>query len=230
MQPLIRAAVFIAVAGTLFACSPKAEPEAEPEAVAETAPAPEADPAANDNMMEACVITMTEPEPIRVTTYWDAASRMNQSDSPSSARSVYWASAEEKASFTRGSSAGQLNIRCTSRSSPRISLSISAHTSTEQEVPLGAGEYPIVGNAQGALQPGQFLASSVLFDQYRIDPTGGTLTIDRFDMDGVRGSFRIEGTEAGANGGDVRLEGTFDIPCRGGPTEGACESSRSLSR
>lgn len=225
MQTLIRAAVLIAVAGTLFACKPKAEPASGPEALAEAAPAGEANVAATDNLIEACVINMTEPESVRLTTYWDAESLRKNSDSPSSARSIYWASEEEKQSQTRGGS-GPLTIRCKSSDTPAISFTFSAHASTEAEVPLGTGEYEIVDGSQGAAQPGKFVASSVVYDGRRIGSVSGTLNLDRFDMDGVRGLFRVNGK--GTDGEDFFFEGTFEIPCRGGAMESACESNRSF--
>jgi hypothetical protein len=226
MQTLIRAAVVITVAGTLFACKPKADPTP----VADVAPAEEIGTELDENMLEACLITITEPESIRWTTYWDAAAVMNNSESPSNARSIYWANEEERKSLGRSSSAAPLTIRCSSNDSPSISLSFSSYSSTEQQVPLDSGEYEIVPSSAGDPQPGQFVAGSVLFDQRTIEPISGTLTIDRFDLDGVRGSFRMDGRERGEDGEEFRLEGTFDLPCGGGAMESACESTRSVSR
>jgi hypothetical protein len=228
MQTLFRAAVIIAVAGTLFACKPKPEPVP----VAEAEAADETDTGPGENALEACVITMTEPEQIRWTTYWDAAAGVNNTESASSAHSVYWANEEERKSLGRSSSAAPLTIQCSSNDSPNISVSFSSYSSTDKDIPLDSGEYAIVGSAGGDPQPGQFQAGPVLYDQRTVEVTGGTLTIDRLDMEGVRGAFRVDGREAGADGEDgqeFRFEGTFEIPCRGGSMESACESNKAVT-
>ncbi|HEY6123553.1 MAG TPA: hypothetical protein VIV63_02790 [Steroidobacteraceae bacterium] len=225
MQTLIRAAVVIAVAGTLFACKPK--PEAKPVAEAEATDDSEAGP--GENLLEACVITMTEPELVRWTTYWDAAAGVNNTESESIARSEFWANDEEKKSLSRSSSAAPLTIQCSSNDEPSIAVSFSSYSSTMNDIPLGSGEYAIVSSSGGDPQPGQFQAGPVLYDQRTIAVTGGTLTIDRFDMEGVRGAFRVDGKadgEDGEEGQEYRFEGTFEIPCRGGSMESACESNK----
>jgi hypothetical protein len=222
MQTLIRAAVVIAVAGTLFACKPKPEPVA----VAEEEPAEEAEAAASQNLLEACTIKMTQPESLSWTTYWDAGSLASGAETPSIVRSAYWANEEERKTLTQTNSVEPLTIRCSSDESPNISISFSSYSSPLATVPLGSGEYPIVGS--GDPPPGTFRAGSITYDQRTIEVTDGSLTIDRFDMDGVRGSFRMDGKEEGENAGEFRFEGTFDLPCRGGPLESGCEANKSV--
>lgn len=224
MQTLIRAAVVLAFAGTLFACKPKPEPAP----VAEAEPEQEAEAPSGENLIEACTITMTEPESVSWTTYWSTEQLSNAAESPSSARSAYWANEEERKTLTQTNAVEPLVIRCSSDESPNVSLSFSSYTSPLKTVPLGSGEYEIVGGAEGDPPPGKFRGGSIIYDQRTIEPTSGTLTIDRFDMDGVRGSFRMDAKEEGENGADFRFEGTFDIPCRGGPLESACEANKSV--
>ena len=224
MQTLIRAAVVLAFAGTLFACKPKPEPVA----VAEEAPAEEAEEGSSEHLLEACTIKITEPEQVSWTTYWDAESLASGAENPSSARSAYWANEEERKTLAKTNSVEPLTIRCSSDESPNISISFSWYSSPLATVPLNSGEYPIVGD--GDPEPGQFKAGSVIYRSahdradYRL-----ALVIDRFDMDGVRGSFRMDGKEEGEDGAEFRFEGTFDIPCRGGPLESACEPNSPYS-
>jgi hypothetical protein len=222
MQTLIRAAVVLAFAGTLFACKPKPEPAP----VAEAEEEQEAEAASTGEMIEACTITMTEPESVRWTTYWDTEQLVNMSESPSSARSAYWADEEERKTLAKTNAVEPLVIRCSSDESPSIAISFMSYTSPLASVPLGSGEYEIVGGA-GDPPPGKFKGGSIAYDQRTLEPTTGTLSIDRFDMDGVRGSFRMDAKE-GEDGEEFRFEGTFDIPCRGGQLESACESRQSV--
>jgi hypothetical protein len=225
MQTLIRAAVVLAFAGTLFACKPKPEPVP----VAEAEPEEEAEAATTENMIEACTITMTEPESMSWTTYWSAEQLSNSSETPSNARSAYWANEEERKTLTQTNSVEPLLIHCSSDESPSISISFTSYTSPLNTVPFGSGEYEIVGGADGDPPPGKFRAGSIIYDQRKIEPTSGSLSIDRFDADGVRGSFRMDGKETGDDGAEFRFEGTFDIPCVGGPLESGCEANKSVS-
>jgi hypothetical protein len=230
MRSPISAVVFIAtaiaMAGLLLACKPKAEPAP----VVAKAPVEEAPAAPGAEMLEACTIKMSQPEVNEWTTYWDTSAVLQDGEGPSSAHSVFWANDEEKKKLARGSSALPLSIRCTSDGPPSFSVSMAAFTSTEKEVPMDSGEYTVVGKAQGQVQPGQFLASSIMLGQRMFEVTRGTLNIDRFDTSSVRGRFRLEGTESGENGAEFELEGSFDIPCRGGSMESACEARRTVAR
>jgi hypothetical protein len=225
MRSPISAAVLIAITGLLFACKPAPAPEP----VAEEAPAEDTAGPAAPEMIEACRLSLTEPEPHEWTTYWDTSAVLQNGESPSSAHSFYWASTEEKAELTRRKSAVTLELRCTGSGPPSIAMSLAAFGSSTTDVPQRSGDYTVVGNADD-LKPGQFLAGRVSLDQRTFVPTGGTITIDRFDMEGVRGSFRLEGKETGENGQDFRLSGDFNIPCRGGNMETLCEANRTAAQ
>jgi hypothetical protein len=220
MRSIIRATVFLAATGVLFACKPKPEPVevAEQEDTAEQV---DETPAAE--MIEACRLALTEPEQHDWTTYWDTSAVLANGESPSSVHSIYWSSPEETTELIRSKSAVTLTLRCTSAGPPSITMSLAALGASTRDVPMSAGDYQVVGNAQ-ELQPGQFLAATVSLDQRTFIPSGGSLTIDRFDMEGVRGSFRIEGKESGDDGVEFRLSGDFNMPCRGGAMESLCEA------
>jgi len=225
MRSPISAVVLIAFTGLLFACKPKPEPVQ----VVEEDPTEEVDAAPEVAMIEACKLEMTDPEPIEWTTYWDASATLQNGESPSYVHSAYWASQEEAAELIRSKSAVTLSLSCSTAGPPSIFMSLAALGASIQDVPLGSGEYTVVGNAQ-ELQPGQFLAGTVSVDQRTFVPSGGTISIDRFDMDGVRGSFRIDGKESGENGAEFRLSGTFNMPCRGGSNESKCEARSTVAQ
>jgi hypothetical protein len=105
-------------------------------------------------------------------------------------------------------------------------VSLAAFSSTEKDLPLGPGSYPIVGKASGEVRPGQFLAGTLAYDQGMYDARGGTLKLDKFDTDGVAGSFVIDGVEALNGSRKIHLEGTFEIPCRGGMLETECKANK----
>jgi hypothetical protein len=225
MRSPISAAVLIATTCLLFACKPATAPGP----VAEAAPAEETAAApTGPGMLEACTIKMSQPEATEWTTYWDTSAVLQDGEGPSSARSEFWANDEEKKALARSSSALPLSIRCSSDSQPTLSISLSAITSTEKEVPFDGGEYTVV--SQGQVQPGQFLAAPVMFGQRMFEVTRGTLNVDRFDSSGVRGRFRLEGTETSGDGAEFELEGSFDIPCRGGSMESACDGNRTVAQ
>jgi hypothetical protein len=198
--------------------------------VAQAAPTEEAAAPVGPEMIEACTINMAQPEAIEWTTYWNTSAVLTDGEGPSSGHSEFWANDEEKKSLARSSSALPLSIRCTSNGPPILSISLAAITSTAKEIPMDSGEYAVVGKAQGELQPGQFLAAPVMFGQRLFEVTRGTLNVDRFDSSGVRGRFRLEGTETAGDGAEMELEGSFDIPCRGGAMEGACEANRTVAQ
>jgi len=225
MQTLLRASLVIAVTSMLFACKPKPEPEQVAEAESADAEPEEQASSFDNTMIEACEISMSGAESQDWTTYWDAAS----SASPSSARSIYWADEDEKQLLLKRSVPTPLTIQCSSKESPKVSISLSAPTSKEENVPLVAADYGIVGNASGAPLPGQFQVGTISVGERRFEVASGTLQISGFDTYGVRGSFQMQGAEAGEDGEAFTLEGTFDIPCRGGPMEGECEANKAVS-
>jgi hypothetical protein len=224
MRSPISAAVLIATTCLLFACKPKPEPVQ----VAEEEPTEESNAAPQAEMVEACRVSLSEPEQHDWTTYWDTSAELMNGASPSSAQSIYWANPEEVAELIRSKSAVTLELRCSSSGPPAIAMSLAAYGSSTTDVPRGSGEYPVVGSYD-ALKPGMFLAGTVSLDQRTFLPASGTISIDRFDMEGVRGSFRIEGKESGENGEQFRLSGDFNIPCRGGRMEGLCEATQTAA-
>jgi hypothetical protein len=226
MRLPISAAFLIAMTGVLFACKPAPEPEP----VAEEEVAEETTEATGGEMIEACTIKMAQPEANEWTTYWDTSAVLQEGEGPSSARSEFWANEEEQKSLTRGSSALPLSISCTSDGPPAMAVSMAAFTSRVTDIPFDGGEYPVVGKSQGDVKPGQFLAAPVMVGDRIFEVTRGTLNIDRFDSSGVRGRFRLEGTESVEGGAEFELEGSFDIPCRGGSLESACDANRTVAQ
>jgi hypothetical protein len=222
MRSSISAALLLVVTGALFACKPAPEPEpvAEEEAAEDTT----AD--SGGSLIEACTIKMASPEANEWTTYWDTSAAPSDGEGPSAAHSLYWGSQEEKAELARTSGAIPLTIRCTADGPPAIAVSLSAYTSTEKEIPMSDGEYEVVGKTQGDLPPGLFMAAPVMFGERIFTVDRGTLNVDHFDSSGVRGRFSLSGTENGEGGESVEIEGSFDIPCRGGTMESACEGTR----
>ena len=176
-------------------------------------------------MLEACQISMSGAESEDWTTYWNAASSV----SPSSARSIYWADEDEKQLLLKRTVPTPLSFQCSSNESPKVSISLSAPTSREENVPLVAAQYGIVGKNSGAPLPGQFQVGTISVGDRRFEVASGTLQISGFDTYGVRGSFQMQGSETGEDGEAFTLEGTFDIPCRGGSMEGECEANKAVS-
>ncbi len=227
MHTLLRASLVIAVTSMLFACKPKPAPAPVAEAESAAASKPVADEGStfDGSMIEACDISMSEPESQDWTTYWDAASR----SSPSSARSIYWANEEEKQVLFKRSVPMPLTIQCSNNTSPAINVSFTSPTSKEENVPLVSGQYAVVGKASGAPLPGQFQAGTIVAGERRFEVASGTLQITGFDTYGVRGTFQLQGAEAGENGEAFALEGSFEIPCRGGSMESECDASSAIS-
>ena len=225
MHTLLRASLVIVVTSMLFACKPKPAPEQVAEAESPDTEVAEEESSSSDNtMIEACELSMSGAESQEWTTYWNAAS----SASPSSARSIYWADEDEKALLLKRSVPTPLTIQCSSNESPKFSVSMTAPTSREEDVPLVAGQYAIVGKGTAPL-PKQFQVGTITAGERRFEAVSGTLQLSGFDSYGVRGSFQIQGAEAGEDGEAFTLEGSFDIPCRGGPMEGECDSNSAVS-
>jgi len=223
MRTLIQAMLVLAATAALFACKPKEEaPEPVASADEETAPAEEVAAGAVDAeaRTEACEITITAPEAVEVTTYWNKTG-----GAASYARSVHWATTAEKDAMPTNSPAAPLEIVCGSTESPNFTISLSANSSTEDNVPMTPGSYPIVGMLQPDAKPGEFSLVQLNYDGRPFTSRSGTLTISRFGADGVEGSFSIDGVEVAEGGGPMRVEGTFDIPCHGGPYEGDCRTN-----
>ena len=223
MRTLIKATLVIAASAALFACKPKpaANDELPTLADAEEESTEEA-AAPSIDRVDACSITMTAPESADWTTYWSAAGGAG-----SEAHSVHWGDATEKEAQAKNNAVVPLQITCASNESPSVSISLTAPGSTEADIPLSGGTYPIWGKQQApSLKGGQILMANLTFDNRTFDSRNGTLTISRFDMEGVAGSFTIDGNEMNEEAAPIHIEGTFDIPCTAAQMESACEANR----
>lgn len=194
--------------------------------LAATASAGEVTSSAVDPRIEACKIRMSVPATHEWTTWWDPKGVALSGEGPSSVHSSYWASKKEKETLRANKSAMPLDINCSNDGPPEILVSLAAFSSTEKDIPLGPGSYPIVGKTSGEVQPGQILAGALTYSKGIYDARGGTLKLDKFDMDGVAGSFVIDGVEALTGSRKIHIEGTFEIPCRGGMLESECKANK----
>ena len=195
-------------------------------AVLAPATAGEVTSSAVDPRLEACKIRMTSPAKHEWTTWWDPKGVALSGEGPSSAHSSYWASKKEKETLRASKTAMPLDINCSNDGPPEILVSLAAFSSTEKDLPLGPGTYPIVGKTSGEVQAGQILAGALTYDKGMYDARSGTLKLDRFDTEGVAGSFVIDAVEALNGSRKIHLEGTFDIPCRGGMLETECKANK----
>ena len=223
MRTVKFASLVIAASAVLFACKPKEETPVAAEGASEGATQEEAAPAAATvDRREACNLTLSAPENADWTTYWEAAG-----DAGNGAKSIHWANDTEKAAQASNFLAIPLEITCTSNNSPNVSITLSAQNSSESDVPMGAGSYPIWGRVQPPVKAGQFLTTSLVFDGRTFDSRSGTITISEFTTEGVKGSFTLDGAEMNvAEPAPIHLQGTFEFPCRGGMMESACTASR----
>ncbi|MEO8017461.1 MAG: hypothetical protein ABI769_06585 [Pseudomonadota bacterium] len=219
----------LAAAAALAACKPKAE---APEQVAEP-PAEEATTTENaapaTALLSACKIKMTQPEPHEWATNWDPAHTRTVSQNPSGVRSFYWADENEKKVATDSNTAIPLDLLCGSDDdvAPAIKFDITAFDSRPGDVPLAPGTYVIAPKASPAKnKPGEFIVGLMLFNKSMFAAESGTLKIDRFDMEGIAGSFTIDGHEILMGSRPMHVEGTFDIPCRQGMLQSACQSNK----
>ncbi len=219
------ACLLLAVLVLAAGCQRKNPAEPTAAAVLPTAMAAEVTSSAVDPRFEACRIRMTAPAAHEWTTWWDPKGVALSGEGPSSAHSVYWASAGEKETLRANKSAMPLDINCSNDGPPGIMISLAAFSSAEKDLPLGPGTYSIVGKAGGEVKPGQILAGSLAFDKGMYDARSGTLRLDRFDMQGVAGSFVIDGVGID-NSRTLHLEGTFEIPCHGGMMETECKANK----
>jgi hypothetical protein len=221
MRTFTQVTLILAASATLFACKPKPEPTAPVAAAAEEpVAAEESTPAAPAERIEACTLTMTSPESAELTTYWSPAG-----GGGSEAHSSHWANELEKDSLAKNNQLVPVQILCSGGESPSVTVSLAAEGSTETDVPMSGGTYPIWGKQQAAaLKGGQILMSSLSVDGRAFDSRSGTLTISRFDPRGVAGSFVIDGAEMTDEAAPIHIEGTFDIPCRAVQLESACEN------
>jgi hypothetical protein len=222
MRTVKFATLVIAASATLFACKPKQEAPAPVESVTEDAAQAEAAPARAADRREACSLTMTAPENADWTTYYESSGSEGNG-----AKSVHWANEAEKAAKASSFSAIPLEINCSSGDSPSISITLSAQNSTEADVPMAPGSYPIWGRQQSEVSHGQFLTEALVFNGRAFDSRSGTITISEFSTDGVAGSFTLDGAEMNTEeGAPIHLEGTFEFPCRGGLGESGCTARK----
>lgn len=217
MRTVKFATLIVAASATLFACKPKEEPPAPvAEVTEEETAAEEAAAVAAVDRREACTLTMSEPESNDWTTYWEPGGGAN------GAKSIHWANATEKEAQASNFLAVPLEITCSSGDSPNISVTLSANNSTEADVPMAPGAYPIWGRQQPPVKGRQFLTKSLSYDGRTFDSRSGTISISEFTTDGVKGSFTLEGAEMNDAAAPIRIQGTFEFPCRGGMMESEC--------
>jgi hypothetical protein len=223
MRTVKLATLVIAASATLFACKPKEETSAPVTGeVTEESAQEESAPVAAVDRREACNLTLTVPENADWTTYWEPSG-----GGGNGAKSVHWANDTEKAAQASNFLAVPLEITCSSNESPSVSITLSAQNSTESDVPMGPGSYPIWGREQSVVKGGQFLTASLMSNGRVFDSRSGTITISEFSTEGVKGSFTLDGAEMNSEeAAPIHLEGTFEFPCRGGLMESACTASQ----
>jgi hypothetical protein len=223
MRTVKLATLVIAASATLFACKPKEEATAPvAEVTEEEAAAEDSAPVASVDRREACNISMSAPESNDWTTYWEPSGAGGNG-----AKSSHWANATEKEAQASNFKAIPLQITCSSGDSPNITVSLSASNSTEDDVPLAPGSYPIWGREQSPVQGKQFLTTSLSYNGHTYDSRSGTITISEFSSEGVAGTFTIEGAEMQTEEAEpINIQGSFDFPCRGGLMESACTASQ----
>ena len=222
MRTVKFATLVIAASATLFACKPKEEATAPvAEVTGEEAAADEATAAASADRREACNLTMSAPEAAEWTTYWESTGGAN------GAKSIHWGSDAEKEAQAKAFTATALEISCSSGESPSITVVLTANASTESDVPMDAGSYPIWGRQQAStVQGGQFLTSTLSFNGRAFDSRSGTISISEFTSRGVSGTFTLEGAEIGTEeGAPIQIQGSFELPCRAGMTQSACTAN-----
>lgn len=225
-------ALILVLAGSLFACS-KPEPEAPPPAqqgaatVAEDAEQEQAK--GLHTLLDACNIELLEPSSIEWDTKWDPAFSRDMSQHPSGVRSAHWANEEELAGLLQGNQAFPFELSCGSDAGSEYTILIEmvALGSSLTDMPLQTGSYPIVAmGSVGQNKPGEMAVGNLQFNGASFQAREGNLTLERFDSEGAAGNFVIEGREAGGENRVIRVEGTFDMPCRLGRMQNACQSNK----
>ena len=224
-----RFAVLLAAAAALVACKPKAE--APEQASADESPAAQApaDDTSLTKLIEACHVKMTQPDQREWTTYWDPSHNRTVSQNPSGVRSAHWANEKEQQVARDSGTAIPLDLGCGNdqNAAPTIMFNITAFDSSTTDVPLAPGTYAIARKAGPAKnKPGEFIVGALLYEKGMFQATSGTLKIDRFDLDGIKGSFSIDGNEILMGSRPLHIEGTFEMPCRNGQLQSACQSNK----
>lgn len=223
MRTVKLATLVIAASATLFACKPKEEvaPPVAQVTEEEAAAADDTTAVAAVDRREACNLTMSAPENADWTTYWEPGGGGN------GAKSSHWANATEKEAQSSNFKAIPLEITCSSSDSPNITLTFSANNSTEDDVPMGPGSYPIWGREQTPVKGKQFLTTTLVYNGRTFDSRRGTINISEFSSEGVKGTFTLEGAEMQTEAAEpINIQGSFDFPCRGGLMESECTASQ----
>jgi hypothetical protein len=221
-------AVMLAAVMALSACKPK---DATESAATDSEPPAEvtSDAAPTLALLDACKITMTQPEAHQWDTKWDPAHIRTVSSNPSGVNSVHWKDEAEMKSAREMGGLIALDVVCGSddRVKPSIKFDITAFDSSPADVPLGPGTYKIAAKASPAKnKPGEFIVGFMGFGESMFQAKSGTLKIDRFDMKGIAGSFVIDGNEILMGSRPMHVEGTFDMPCRKGMLQSGCQSGK----
>ncbi|HTU68156.1 MAG TPA: hypothetical protein VMF52_19580 [Steroidobacteraceae bacterium] len=224
--------------GLLIAgCGKKEEAPTETAAAPAEAPAESAAAAADPgkDLIKACEIEFTSPEPGKFTTYWDPRGKRLLGEGPSIVHSTYWANEEQRKILVPGKTP-PLEVSCGvmkegGGSDQVYAVGVSSGDLAEADLPFGPGTYPIVAqtDANNPKVKG-FIAWPILYkEQPLFVSDGGTVTITRFDDKGVAGSFEFAAHEQPVLGKRViKVKATFDMPCRGYTGEGACKAGKAI--
>lgn len=231
MNPMPRTVLILAITAVIFGCKPKGPASGESMPAAdESAESATSDAPAQPRLLEACHLKMTAPDAQTWTTYWDPARRRTESVNPSGVRGLAWASAQEKE--IKGGGGSALDITCGNDEGDgvrKIVISLNSFDSTEQDVPMGPGSYPIVPKSSDSkVKPGTFIAGFIGYEQSMFQPSSGTLKIDHFDKKRVSGSFVVDGHEILMGSRPFHLEGTFDMPCRDAILQSDCQAGAQI--
>lgn len=223
---IVAALGFIALA---TGCGKNADPEPAAEAAAPPADDSPANPRADH--LDACHLRVTSPEAKEFQTTWNPRGKILLNEGPSFVRSTYWASDEEHQKYV-DAKAPPLEIVCSvpnDNGEAEIAVTLSpAQGLGEANVPYAPGKYPVVPRSADPNAPQGFWVFPLFYGPAMFEATGGTLTITRFDTNGVAGSFQAQGTEQFGSGRMLVIEGTFDMPCRGGPSEEKCTAGKAI--
>jgi hypothetical protein len=231
-KPTTITAAALAMAALTTACGSKDAETQEPVAAADvgTAEDPGADPRQAD-YLHACTLKMTAPETREWQTSWDPRGKIMLGEGPSTVHSTYWAGDDEHQKLIDAKSP-PLEVNCSYENADgqnEIALGIHGRGQlSEADVAYGPGTYPIVPRSSDPNAPKGFWVFPLLFGTSMFEATSGTLTIERFDDKGMAGSFHFEAKEQIVGDRTMVIDGTFDMPCRGGPSEMKCTAGKAI--
>jgi hypothetical protein len=179
-------------------------------------------------LIDACNIELLDPNSVEWNTKWDPAFSRDAGQHPSGVRSAHWATEEELADLQAGNQAFPLELSCGSDAGSEYSILIEmmAMGSSLTDMPRQTGSYPIIATSAAGKVPGGMVVRNLVFNGATFQAQEGNLTIERFDAEGVAGNFTINGQEVGGENRPIRVEGTFDMPCRHGSLQTACQSEK----